>query len=273
MSGRRPPGAGILAQSRVSESVAHYCWSMTYAVKLDIFEGPLDLLLHLVSRERVNVADISISEVTEEYLQATAALGEVDLETASSFLVMAATLLELKSLKLLPRRSSVDPELKLLLEERDRLLHRLVVYSTFKKVALRLGEQLAGNAGYHSRIAELPEDLEPAAPDIFRSLTPEKLARAALRALTPPDDEPVDTSHITPVMVSLEEMVGRLRTRLGREHQASFRDLCSTARSRIEVVTAMLAVLELFRTRVVEMEQDAPFGEICISLAYSGSGG
>jgi segregation and condensation protein A len=245
---------------------------VTYAVKLDVFEGPLDLLLHLISKERVNVADITISDVTEEYLRATAALGEVDLETASSFLILAATLLELKSLKLLPSRSTVDPELRLLLEERDRLLHRLVVYSTFKKVAVRLERRMAENVGFHSRSAELPEELIPAAPDIFRDLTPEKLAQAAVRALTPPDRPTVDTSHITRITVSLEEMVEKLRTRLSREKSGSFRGICSTAQSRIEVVIALLAVLELFKTQTVDLEQETPFGEIGITYRSRESG-
>ncbi|MGH2690409.1 MAG: segregation/condensation protein A, partial [Actinomycetota bacterium] len=103
---------------------------MTYSVRLDAFEGPLDLLLHLVSRERMDVAEISISAITEEFLRSIDPLQELDLDAASGFLVLAATLLELKSLKLLPRRVAVDPEVAALLEERDRLLHRLVEYST-----------------------------------------------------------------------------------------------------------------------------------------------
>lgn len=238
---------------------------MTYAVKLDVFEGPLDLLLQLISRERVNVADVCIADVTDEYLKATAALGEVDLETASSFLVLAATLLELKSLKLLPSRSIVDPELRLLLEERDRLLHRLVVYSTFKQAAVRVGARLAENAGYHPRAAELPEELVPAAPDVFRGLTPDRLARAAARALAPPEQPAVDTSHITRVTVSLEEMVERLKSRMQSERFTSFRRLTSAAGARLEVVIALLAVLELFKSQAVEIQQEAPFGEIAIT--------
>lgn len=238
---------------------------MTYAVKLDVFEGPLDLLLHLISKERVNVADVCTADVTDEYLRATAALGEVDLETASSFLVLAATLLELKSLKLLPRRSTADPELRLLLEERDRLLHRLVVYATFKQAAGRMGARLAANAGYHPRAAELPEELVPAAPDILRGLTPDRLARAAARALSPPDQPSVDTSHITRITVSLEEMVEQLKSRMEIERFSSFRRLTSSAAGRIEVVIAMLAVLELFRHQAVDIQQDDPFGDISVT--------
>lgn len=261
-----------MPDNRPHRPPAGYCGAVTYAVKLDVFEGPLDLLLHLVSKERLNVADISIAEVTDEYLRATAALGEVDLETASAFLILAATLLELKTLKLLPSRSGVDPELRLLLEERDRLLHRLVVYATFKSAAERVGARLASNAGFHSRAAELPEELAPAAPDVLRGLTPDRLARAAVRALTPPEKETVNTSHITRVTVSLEEMVERLKARLESEPSSSFRSLCRNAAARIEVVTAMLAILDMFKNRLVDLEQEQPFGEISVTWTAPESG-
>ena len=238
---------------------------MTYAVKLDVFEGPLDLLLQLVSRERLNVADISIAGVTEEFLRVMHEMGEVDLETASSFLVLAATLLELKSLKLLPNRNLADPDLKLLLEERDRLLHRLIVYSSFKEASGRLGTLLAENAGFHSRTADLPPELIPAAPDIFRGLTPQMVVTAAARALSSTDKPAVDTSHVTPIKVSLGEMVERLRAQLRSMGTSSFRKLCAGASARIEVVVSFLALLELFKSETVDLDQDQPFGDIGVS--------
>lgn len=238
---------------------------MTYAVKLDVYEGPLDLLLQLVSKERVNVADICIADVTEEFLRAMDQMGEVDLETASSFLVLAATLLELKSLKLLPDRNPADPDIKLLLEERDRLLHRLIVYSSFKEAAANLSLLFNDNAGFHSRIADLPAELIPSAPDLFQGLTPQMLASAAAAALTPAEKPEVDTSHLTPIKVSLPEMVERLRTQIRMAGNSSFRRLCLGASARIEVVVSFLAVLELFKAEVVDLEQIQPFGDIGVS--------
>lgn len=237
---------------------------MSYAVKLDVYEGPLDLLLQLISKERLDVADISIASVTEEYLRAVRDMGEVDLETASSFLVLAATLLELKSLKLLPKRSTEDPEIKLLLEERDRLLHRLIVYASFKEMASQLADRLEANAGYFSRVAELPEELIPAAPDPLRDLTGRMLAQAAVRALTPPEEETVDLSHVTPVKVSLEEMIDTLKERMRRQRQSTFRALCSASTSRMDVVVSLLAVLELSKHRVIEIDQEEPFADISL---------
>lgn len=237
---------------------------VSYAVKLDVYEGPLDLLLQLISKERVDVADVSISTVTEDYLRAVREMGEVDLDTATSFLVLAATLLELKSLKLLPRRSTEDPDIKLLLEERDRLLHRLIVYASFKEVAAGLATRIDHNAGYYSRSAELPEELIPAAPDPFAGLTPEAVAEAAARALAPPEEETVDVSHVTPIKVSLEEMIVSLRERIRRHRESTFRALCSASTARIDVVVSLLAVLELSRHRVVDLHQEEPFAEISV---------
>jgi segregation and condensation protein A len=235
---------------------------LSYPVKLEVFEGPLDLLLHLVSRERLDVADISISSVTSEYLEATRALGTVDLETASYFLVLAATLLELKSLKLLPRRP-VDPEIKLLLEERDRLLHRLIAYSTFKQAARMLGEAWTGNVGYQSRQAEIPTELMGKGPDVLEGLSAQQVASAAARALQAKVDPVVDTSHITPLTVSLEEMVDLLAARIRGLGAGSFRELCSR-KSRIEIVVAFLAILDLYRRQSIELEQSQPFAPISV---------
>jgi segregation and condensation protein A len=237
---------------------------VAYAVKLDVYEGPLDLLLQLVSKERVDVADISISTVTDEYLKATSALGEVDLETASSFLVLAATLLELKSLKLLPQKSAPDPDLKMLLEERDWLLHRLVAYSSFKAAATRLSEEFDRGAGYHSREAELPEELIPEAPDIFRNISVGQIAAAAARALGPRQAPTVNTSHLTPLTVSLDQMVREMSRRLSRASRSSFRDLCADLQ-KPEVVVSFLALLELYRAESVELEQSQPFDTITVT--------
>lgn len=237
--------------------------AVPYPVKLDIYEGPLDLLLQLVSRERVDVAEIPISSVTDEFLRATEELGQVDLETASSFLVLAATLLELKSMKLLPQLNTPDPEIKLLLEERDRLLHRLIQYSSYKRAAGWLNERLLHNSGYHSRSAELPEELIPAAPDIFKNMTVDMLAAAAARSLARSDPAPVDTSHVTSVTVSLEEMVKELSSRIERHGHCYFRQVCLD-QDRMRVVVSFLALLELYRTEKVELHQDEPFAGITV---------
>src|ERR687896_749301 len=131
---------------------------MTYEVRLEVFEGPLDLLLQLVSKDEVDVTDITISDITNQYLKAVRRMGNVDLEIASSFLVLAATLLELKSVRLLPRGTVTDPEVAALLEERDHLLHRLIEYSTFKGVSSALASLMESNKGFVYRNLSFPED-------------------------------------------------------------------------------------------------------------------
>ncbi|MDQ4149090.1 MAG: segregation/condensation protein A [Actinomycetota bacterium] len=237
---------------------------MSYPVKLDVYEGPLDLLLQLVSKQRVDVTDISISSVTDEFLKATRALEDVDLETATTFLVLAATLLELKSLKLLPQSSASDPDLGLLLEERDRLLHRLIVYSTFKSAGSWLRQRLADNEGFHARVAELPEELVPAAPDIFQGLTPGQVGAAAGRVLASRQSITVDTSHVTPATVSLEQIIDELGAKIEAEGQCSFRGLCRHV-ERMKAVVSFLALLELYRRELVEIHQADPFAEITVT--------
>lgn len=237
---------------------------MSYPVKLEVFEGPLDLLLQLVSKDRVDISEVSISTITDEYLQAVKSLEELDLDMASSFLVLAATLLELKSLRLLPRRTIDDPELAALLEERDHLLHRLVEYSTFKNASATLVALFKLNEGFVPRQAEIPEELQPAMPDIMEGITAVKLAAAAAKALAPKPDVVVDVSHVTPIRVSVREMIDLLLEQISALGSVRFSELRAQAGGRIEVIVRFLAILEMFKRQQVEMEQQAPFEEIVI---------
>lgn len=236
---------------------------MTHAVRLDVFEGPLDLLLHLVSKERVDVSEVSISTITDEYLHILEAMEEIDVEAASSFLVLAATLLEIKSLKLLPG-SVEDPEVVALLEERDRLLHMLIEYSTFKGVAGIIAANLEESRDRFPRIADIPQELVGSFPDILEGVVPEDLAREAVRLLAPKSSEPVDISFIAPIRVSVRDMIELLAEQVRTRGKTSFRDLCREAAARIDVIVRFLALLELLRTGSVEVEQERPFDEIVI---------
>src|SRR5260370_5825414 len=152
---RGPPEAPVKAPDK----------AVSFPVHQDVFEGPVDLLLQLVSKERVGAAEVTIAAIPDDFLGAMEALGSLDLDAASSFLVLAATLLELKSLKLLPREEA-DPEMAALLEERDRLLQRLVEYATFKGAADALSWALEANEGYFTRTGGGPDELRPAPPDL-----------------------------------------------------------------------------------------------------------
>lgn len=240
--------------------------AMTFAVQQEAFEGPLDLLLQLVSRERVDVAKVSIATITEDYLRAVQAMGSMDLESATSFLLLAATLLELKSRKLLPR-AEADPEAAALLEERDRLLQRLVEFATFKAAAGSIRAALEANEGYLNRQAGLPEELRRAQPDPLKGVSAEGfwlIAAAAFAPRVSPVAAAVDTSFMTPTRVSVSEMIELLAEELRRRPCATFRELCQAAVSRTEVVARFLALLELFRQNSVELEQADPSGGITV---------
>lgn len=237
---------------------------MSYSVKLDVYEGPLELLLDLVSKERLDPADVSISTITDEYLRVVAEMGELDLEVATHFLVLAATLLELKSFKLLPSRGAADEDFAALLEERDHLVHRLIEYATFKSVASFLTEAFAANEGYFVRTADIPKELVGPAPDPLEGLSGEMLNSAARRALMPKPSPTVDVSHVTPIRISISDAVSMLLRQIDRTGKVTFRALCEEVSTRIEVIVRFLALLQMFKDQSVELEQDAPFGEIVV---------
>lgn len=237
---------------------------MSYAVRLDVFEGPLDLLLQLVSKERVDVADISISTITDDYLQAVKHMEKIDLDLASAFLVLAATLLELKSYKLLPKKVIDDPELAALLEERDHLVHRLIEYSTFKRAAESMKGMLAENEDFHTRTPQIPPELAPALPDIFAGLTVNMLAEAAVGVFAPRSQPVVDLSHVTPMKVSVREMIELLADQIQVLGSSHFSEIRRHAADRIGVIVRFLALLELFKRQSVDLEQPEPFGDIVI---------
>lgn len=235
---------------------------MAYAVKLAVFEGPLDLLLQLVSKERVDVSEVSISTITDEFMAAVGRLEEMSLEEASGFLVLAATLLELKTAKLLPRDDTIDPEVEWLLEERDRLLHRLIEYASFKGAADRVAGLMAEGADAYVRTAPLTDELKAVEPELELSLN--ELLEGAREALAPRGAPAVDVSHLTPIRIDVPEMVARVREAFRSGAPIAFRDLVGPAASRMEVVIAFLAVLELFKGQALEAHQDEPFGELTL---------
>jgi segregation and condensation protein A len=237
---------------------------MSYPVRLEVFEGPLDLLLYLVSKERVDVADITISSITEEYLQALTEVDVISLDAASGFLVLAATLLELKSLKLLPGDAIEDPEVARLLEERDHLLHRLIEYSTFKGAAEALAMGFERNRSYYHRAAQLPEELSLDAGDLLRDVSPSRLWDVAVQILSVKEPIPVDTSFVTPVRVNVREILEKLAEDIRRRGTASFDELCRKATSRVEVIVRFLGLLELLKLQSVDVQQEQPFEEILV---------
>ena len=236
---------------------------MAYEVQTPVFEGPLDLLLHLILRQQVDIYDVALADVVEAYLAEVAGLQALDLEVATEFLLVAATLVELKSRWLLPSGEDVeiDEELRLW-EQRDLLLARLLECKTFKDAALALDRLAGAAARSHPRRAGLEERFLAVAPDLLAGVTPAALRDACIRALTPRPVPRVDLDHVAPVRASVRDAVDALLLRLPGAGRVGFRSLTEGVVDRLEVVVRFLAILELYKQGLVDLAQTTTFGEI-----------
>jgi segregation and condensation protein A len=239
---------------------------MPYEVHTPVFDGPFDLLLHLILREQVDLYEINLSEIVDAYLVELERMERCDLEVATEFLLIAATLIEMKTRRLLPDDNEIDLDDELgLWEERDLLLARLVECKTFKDASMILRRLSAEAArSYARRIGPVEDRFLDLAPDLLDTTTPDDLRRAYLKAIEPKPIVRVDLSHITPVKVTVAEAVEELVDELPRVGRITFRHLTEQLVDRIDVVVRFLAVLELFKQGVVELEQPHSFGDITV---------
>ena len=238
---------------------------MPYAVDTPVFQGPFDLLLHLILREQVDLYEVSLSSIVDAYLRELERMEELDLEIATEFLMIASTLVELKTKRLLPAETDLDLDDELALwEERDLLLSRLLECKTFKDAARAL-QQLAADAGRsYPRTAGLEERFFGLAPDMLEGIDGQDLHRAFLRATTPKPVPTVDIAHIHAVRVSVADAVEELLDELPRAGRITFRELTGELVERLEVVVRFLALLELYKQGAVDLLQSGAFGEIQI---------
>jgi segregation and condensation protein A len=234
-----------------------------YEVQTSVYEGPFDLLLHLILREQVDLYEVSLSGIVDAYLTELERLEDLDLDVATEFLLIAATLVELKSRRLLPGADDVDLDDELALwEERDLLLARLLECKTFKDAAAAL-QRLGDGAGKsHPRTAGLEEPFLRLAPDLLAGITADDLRAAFLRATAPKPVPHVDMDHVAPIRASVTDAVEELVDELPRAGRITFRELTASLAERLEVVVRFLAVLELFKQGMVELEQPERFGTI-----------
>ena len=236
---------------------------MAFAVATPVFEGPFDLLLHLILREQVDIYEVSLSRIVDAYLEEIERLEVVDLDIATEFLLIAATLVELKARRLLPGRDDVDLDDELALwEERDLLLARLLECKTFKDVA-SVFSRLADDADRTFPRTAGPDDgFDELMPDLLDGVTGKRLHAAYIRAVTPKPVQRIDLFHVAPVRASVADAVAELLDELPRVGRISFRRLTSGLVERLEVIVRFLALLELFKQGVIELDQDKQFGEI-----------
>jgi segregation and condensation protein A len=237
-----------------------------FEVHLDVFEGPFDLLLGLISKHKLDITEVSLSKVTDEFIAyIRQRSGGWDLDQVSYFLLVAATLLDLKAARLLPSGEVEDEEDLALLEARDLLFARLLQYRAYKEVAAILAGQMAAAAKRFPRRVPLEPRFAQLLPEVLFTLGPHEFAALAARALTPRKPPTVSTEHIHQAFVSIREQAVFIGGRLKGLGRASFRELTATASGNYEVVASFLALLELYREDVVSFEQVVPLGELYVT--------
>lgn len=234
-----------------------------FSVHLDSFEGPFDLLLQLISKHKLDVTDIALSKVTAEFIAYIKALGG-DLEQSTQFLVVAATLLDLKTARLLPQAEVEDEDDLALLEARDLLFARLLQYRAFKEVAAVFSARLAGEQRRYPRSVGMEPRFAALLPEVLISVGPDDLAQLAATALTPKAVPVLSLAHLHAPQVSVREQAHLLVDRLRRERSATFRSLTADAPDMVTKVARFLAVLELFGEGVIGFDQATPLGDLHI---------
>jgi segregation and condensation protein A len=236
-----------------------------FTVRLTNFEGPFDLLLQLIGKHKLDVTEIALSTVTDEFIAHLRALGDqLDLDQASEFLVVASTLLDLKAARLLPAAEVDDEDDLELLEARDLLFARLLQYKAYKQAAAFLRERAATADLRYAREVPLEPRFADLVPEVTLDLSAADFAALAARVLAPRAPELVSVTHLHAPPVSVAEQLLLVRNHLLRSRTATFRALTGDCSTTMEVVARFLALLELYRQQRVVFEQLAPLGELSV---------
>ena len=244
-----------------------------FSVKVGDFEGPFDLLLSLISKHKLEVTELALHQVTDEFIGYIKGQGgEWDLDEASSFLVVAATLLDLKAARLLPSGEVEDEEDLALLEARDLLFARLLQYRAYKEVAALIAQQMETASKRLPRTVSLEPQFAALLPEVLIGLGLDQFATLAAVALAPKSVEQVGLGHLHVPKVSVREQAAIIVQRLRRTRTSTFRSLIADADSTLVVVGRFLALLELYREHVVLFEQVVPLGDLTIRWIGSEEG-
>jgi segregation and condensation protein A len=236
---------------------------MTVDVSTPVYQGPFDLLLQLILKEEVDLYEVDLSKIVDAYLHEIERMQALDLDLATEFLLIAATLVELKTRRLLPGSTDIDLDEEFSLwEERDLLLARLIECKTFKDVA-KIFSSLADEADLSfPRTVGPDERFTGLIPDLLEGTSVRRLQSAAIRAFTPRPEPIVDLFHVNPIKITVADAVAELIDELPRAGRISFRRLTADLAERIEVIVRFLAVLELFKQGYVDIDQPERFGDI-----------
>ncbi|MEZ0352400.1 segregation/condensation protein A [Mycobacterium sp. pR1184] len=251
------------------EAAAQNGSSTGFQVRLTNFEGPFDLLLQLIFAHRLDVTEVALHQVTDDFIAYTREIGaQLDLEETTAFLVVAATLLDLKAARLLPAGQIDDEEDLALLEVRDLLFARLLQYRAFKHVAEMFAELEATALRSYPRAVSLEDRFTELLPEVMIGVDAERFAQIAAVAFSPRPAPTVAIGHLHEVKVSVPEQAQKLLSMLearGADQWATFSELVADCEVPIEVVGRFLALLELYRSRAVAFEQSEPLGVLQIS--------
>ncbi|WP_406043930.1 segregation/condensation protein A [Micromonospora sp. NBC_00898] len=236
-----------------------------FTVRLANFTGPFDLLLQLISKHKLDVTEVALHKVTDEFIAYIRAMGDQwDLDETSEFLLIAATLLDLKAARLLPAAEVEDEEDLALLEARDLLFARLLQYKAYKEAAAHIAELEAVGGRRYPRAVTLEPRYAEALPDLALGIGPERLLKLALKAMTPKPVPEVSIAHVHMVRVSVREHAAILTERLRRAGTATFSLLCADCDITLEVVARFLALLELYREGLVAFVQEQALEELMV---------
>ncbi|MFI0089081.1 segregation and condensation protein A [Streptomyces bobili] len=236
-----------------------------FKVRLANFEGPFDLLLQLISRHKMDVTEVALSKVTDEFMAHIRAMGpDWDLDQTTEFLVVAATLLDLKAARLLPAAEVEDEADLALFEARDLLFARLLQYRAYKRIADILQERLDVEARRYPRTVGLEPHHAELLPEVVISIGAEGFARLAVKAMQPRPKPQVYVDHIHAPLVSVQEQAGIVVALLRRLGEVSFRTLVEDTDDTLTVVARFLALLELYREKAVALDQESALGELLV---------
>jgi segregation and condensation protein A len=243
-----------------------------FQVHLEVFEGPFDLLLALISKHKLDITEVALSQVTDEFIAYISAHGGVwDLDQTSYFLVVAATLLDLKAARLLPAGEVEDEEDLALLEAKDLLFARLLQYRAYKEAAAVFSGRMAEQARRFPRRVPMEPAFAELLPEVLLGLGSVEFARLAAQVLAPRPAPTVSVEHIHAPRTSVREQAELLAMRLRRQRRASFRALTADCAGTYEVVARFLALLELYRKQAVSFDQIQPLGDLHITWTGSDS--
>ncbi|MFJ5678766.1 segregation and condensation protein A [Streptomyces sp. NPDC093097] len=236
-----------------------------FRLHLDNFEGPFDLLLQLISRHKLDVTEVALSKVTDEFLAHIRAMGpDWDLDQTTEFLVVAATLLDLKTARLLPVAEVEDEADLALLEARDLLFARLLQYRAYKQIAAIFSGRLAEETRRHPRTVGLEPQHAELLPEVVLGIGAEGFARLAVKAMQPRAKPQVYVDHVHAPLVSVREQAEVVMVQLRARGEAGFQELVADAPDTLTVVARFLALLELYRERAVALEQEDALGALTV---------